>query len=161
MAANASALVLMQENEKTFAIGLETTSALIEKQILTPLEELSRLRGDSESPGIDSGTTDDKESESQLWQASQLNNVRIMDYARTPTFPIRPNKKQNAALGLLVGIFLGGGSRKWSQKTCYLIISPLRSGALSCLFRATFPLRKKPSPLNFSSFAMMMGKIMK
>jgi len=109
VAANASALVLMQENERTFAIGLETASELIEKQILTPLEELSRIRGGSESPGIDSGTTDDKEPESQLWQASQLNNVRIMDYARTPTFPIRPKKKQNAALGLLVGIFLGGG----------------------------------------------------
>ncbi len=109
VAANAAALVLMQENEKTFAIGLETASALIEKQILTPLEELSRLRGDSESRGIDSGTANDKDPESQLWQASQLNNVRIMDYARTPGSPIRPNKKQNAALGLLVGIFLGGG----------------------------------------------------
>ena len=109
VAANASALVLMQENEKTFAIGLETASELIEKQILGPLEELDRLRGGSESPGIGSGTTDDEESKSQLWQASQLNNVRIMDYARTPTFPIRPKKKQNAALGLLVGIFLGGG----------------------------------------------------
>ncbi len=109
VAANASAQVLMQENQRTFAIGLETASELMEKQILSPLEELSKLRGDSESPVIDSGTTDDKEPESQLWQASQLNNVRIMDYARTPTFPIRPNKKQNAALGLLVGIFLGGG----------------------------------------------------
>ncbi len=109
VAADASALVLMQENERTFAIGLETASELIEKQILGPLEELDRIRGGSESPGIDSGTTDDKEPESQLWQASQLNNVRIMDYARTPTFPIRPKKKQNAALGLLVGIFLGGG----------------------------------------------------
>jgi len=109
VAANASALILMQENERTFAIGLETASELIEKQILSPLEELSRIRGDSESPVIDSGTTDNKEPESQLWQASQLNNVRIMDYARTPGFPIRPNKKQNAALGLLVGIFLGGG----------------------------------------------------
>ncbi len=105
VAANTSALVLMQENERTFAIGLETASELIEKQIRSPLEELSRLRGGSES----SGTTDDKEPESQLWQASQLNNVRIMDYARTPTSPIKPNKKQNAALGLLVGIFLGGG----------------------------------------------------
>ncbi len=109
VAANASALVLMQENERTFAIGLKTASELIGRQIVTPLEELSRIRGDSESPGIDSGITDNKESESQLWQASQLNNVRIMDYARTPTSPIRPKKKQNAALGLLVGIFLGGG----------------------------------------------------
>lgn len=109
VAANAAAQVIVEENLKMFASGLKTASEAMEKQILTPLEELSRLRGGSESPGIDSGITDDEESESQLWQASQLNNVRIMDYARTPTFPIRPKKKQNAALGLLVGIFLGGG----------------------------------------------------
>lgn len=109
VAANASALVLMQENEKTFAIGLETASELIEKQILSPLEELSRIRGDSESRGIDSGTTENREPGGQLWQASQLNNVRVMDYARAPTFPISPNKRQNAALGMLVGLFLGVG----------------------------------------------------
>lgn len=109
VAANAAAQVIVEENLKMFASGLKTASEAMEKQILGPLEELDRLRGGSESPGIDSGTTDDKDPESQLWQASQLNNVRIMDYARTPTFPIRPKKKQNAALGLLVGIFLGGG----------------------------------------------------
>lgn len=31
-----------------------------------------------------------------------------MDYAKTHTFPIKPRKKQNAALGLLVGLLLGG-----------------------------------------------------
>jgi len=108
VAANAAAQVIVEENLKMFASGLKTASEAMEKQILSPLEELSRLKVGSESSGIDSGTTDNKEPESQLWQASQLNNVRIMDYAKT-SFPIEPRKKQNAALGLLVGIFLGGG----------------------------------------------------
>lgn len=109
VAANASAQVLVEENWKTFASGLKTASELMEKQIQTPLEALDRLRAGPDSPGIDLGPTDDEEPEGQLWQASQLNNVRIMDYATTPTFPIRPRKKQNAALGLLVGVMLGGG----------------------------------------------------
>jgi len=108
IAANATAQVLVEENQKMFANGLETASKLMEEQIQTPLEALDRLKLGSDSPGIDLGPTDDKEPESQLWQAGQLNNVRIMDYAKT-AFPIKPNKKQNAALGLLVGIFLGGG----------------------------------------------------
>ena len=108
VAANAAAQVIVEENLKMFASGLRTASEAMEKQILSPLEELSRLKVGSESSGIDLGSTDDEEPEGQLWQASQLNNVRTMDYAKT-SFPIKPNKKQNAALGLLVGIFLGGG----------------------------------------------------
>jgi len=108
VAANAAAQVIVEENLKMFASGLRTASEAMEKQILSPLEELSRLKAGSESSGIDLGSTDDEEPEGQLWQASQLNNVRIMDYAKT-SFPIKPRKKQNAALGLLVGIFLGGG----------------------------------------------------
>ncbi|GAG18940.1 unnamed protein product, partial [marine sediment metagenome] len=100
--------VIVEENLKMFASGLRTASEAMEKQILSPLEELSRLKAGSESSGIDLGSTDDEEPEGQLWQASQLNNVRVMDYAKT-SFPIKPPKKQNAALGLLVGIFLGGG----------------------------------------------------
>jgi len=108
VAANAAAQVIVEENLKMFASGLRTASEAMEKQILSPLEELARLKAGSESSGIDLGSTDDEEPEGQLWQASQLNNVRIMDYAKT-SFPIKPAKKQNAALGLLVGIFLGGG----------------------------------------------------
>ncbi|KKK82786.1 hypothetical protein LCGC14_2799910, partial [marine sediment metagenome] len=108
VAANAAAQVIVEENLKMFASGLRTASEAMEKQILSPLEELSRLKVGSESSGIDLGSTDDEEPEGQLWQASQLNNVRIMDYAKA-SFPIKPRKRQNAALGLLVGIFLGGG----------------------------------------------------
>lgn len=108
VAANAAAQVIVEENLKMFASGLKTASEAMEKQILSPLEELSRLKVGSESSDVDLGSTDDEESEGQLWQAGQLNNVRTMDYAKT-SFPIKPSKKQNAALGLLVGIFLGGG----------------------------------------------------
>ena len=108
VAANAAAQVIVEENLKMFASGLRTASEAMEKQILSPLEELSRLKVGSESSGIDLGSTDDEEPEGQLWQASQLNNVRIMDYAKA-SFPIKPRKRQNVALGLLVGIFLGGG----------------------------------------------------
>ena len=89
VAANASTQVLVEENQRMFASGLQTASELMQKQIQSPLEALDRLKSGSESPGIDLGPTDDEELESQLWQASQLNNVRIMDYARTPTFPIK------------------------------------------------------------------------
>lgn len=108
IAANATAQVLVEENQKMFASGLETASELMERQIQSPLEALDRLKSGSDSPAMILGPTDDKEPESQLSRAGQLNNVRIMDYAKT-AFPIKPNKKQNAALGLLVGIFLGGG----------------------------------------------------
>lgn len=108
IAVNATAQVLVEENQKMFASGLETASELMERQIQSPLEALDRLKSGSDSPAMILGPTDDKEPESQLWRAGQLNNVRIMDYAKI-AFPIKPNKKQNAALGLLVGIFLGGG----------------------------------------------------
>jgi len=107
VAANAAAQVLVEENQKMFATGLKSASEMMEKQIQTPLEELNKLQLRSESPGAD--TTKDEKPESQLWQAGQLNNVRIMDYAKTPQSPIKPRKKLNAMLGLLVGLMLGGG----------------------------------------------------
>jgi len=108
VAANATAQVLVEENQRMFATGLKTASEMMERQIQTPLEELDRLRVGSKSPDTEVAPPD-KEPEGQLWQAGQLNNVRIMDYAKTPTFPIKPRKKQNAGLGLLVGLLLGGG----------------------------------------------------
>ncbi|MCK4523191.1 polysaccharide biosynthesis tyrosine autokinase, partial [Candidatus Aerophobetes bacterium] len=107
VAANATAQVLVEENQKMFATGLKSASEMMERQIQTPLEELNKLQPRSESPGA--GTTKDEKPESQLWQAAQLNNVRIMDYAKTPRSPIKPRKKLNAMLGLLVGFMLGGG----------------------------------------------------
>ena len=109
VAANATAQVLVEENQKMFAAGLKTASEMMKKHIQTPLEELSKLLPGSELPGKGVGTTKGEKPESQLWQAAQLNNVRIMDYAKTPHSPIKPRKKLNAMLGLLVGFMLGGG----------------------------------------------------
>ena len=109
VAANATAQVLVEENQRMFAAGLKTASEMMKKQIQTPLEELSKLLPGSELPGKGVGTTKGEKPESQLWQAAQLNNVRIMDYAKTPRSPIKPRKKLNAMLGLLVGFMLGGG----------------------------------------------------
>ena len=109
VAANATAQVLVEENQRMFAAGLKTASEMMKKQIQTPLEELSKLQPGSESGGKDTGTPKGEKPESQLWQAAQLNNVRIMDYAKTPHSPIKPRKKLNAMLGLLVGFMLGGG----------------------------------------------------
>ncbi|UCG94458.1 MAG: polysaccharide biosynthesis tyrosine autokinase [Candidatus Aerophobus sp.] len=109
VAANATAQVLVEENQKMFAAGLKTASEMMKKQIQTPLEELSKLLPGSELPGKGVDTTKGETPESQLWQAAQLNNVRIMDYAKTPHSPIKPRKKLNAMLGLLVGFMLGGG----------------------------------------------------
>ncbi len=109
VAANATAQVLVEENQKMFVTGLEKASEMMERQIQVPLEELYRLQPRSESPGKEAAAPKGEEPESQIWQASQLNNIRIMDYARTPGSPIKPRKRQNAMLGLLMGLFLGGG----------------------------------------------------
>jgi len=109
VAANATAQVLVEENQKMFVTGLERASEMMERQIQVPLEELGRLQPRSESPGKEAAATKGEEPESQIWQASQLNNVRIMDYAKTPGYPIKPRKRQNAMLGLFMGLLLGGG----------------------------------------------------
>jgi len=109
VAANAAVQVMVEENQKMFVSGLERASEMMERQIQVPLEELGRFQPGSESPGKETGAPKGEKPESQIWQASQLNNVRIMDYAKTPGYPIKPRKKQNAMLGLLMGLLLGGG----------------------------------------------------
>ncbi|MFQ6066732.1 MAG: polysaccharide biosynthesis tyrosine autokinase [bacterium] len=107
VAANAAADVLVAENWKMFATGLKSASEMMERQIQTPLEELNKLQPSSESKDL--GTTKGEKLGGQLWQAGQLNNVRILDYAKTPGSPVKPRKKRNALLGLLIGLMLGGG----------------------------------------------------
>ena len=109
VAANAAAQVLVEENQKMFATGLKSASEMMERQIQTPLEELNKLQPPSESQDNFVGTAKPEKAEGQLWQAGQLNNVRIMDYAKTPEAPIKPHKRRNAMLGLLIGLLLGGG----------------------------------------------------
>ena len=51
-----------------------------------------------------------KQQEARIAQASTLSNVDIVDPAYTPTVPIKPNKKKNLALGLVLGLMAGVGS---------------------------------------------------
>jgi len=47
--------------------------------------------------------------ETRINEAGQSGNVRILDKAIAPSFPVTPNKKLNLMLGLLIGLGLGIG----------------------------------------------------
>ncbi|HEX9934491.1 MAG TPA: polysaccharide biosynthesis tyrosine autokinase, partial [bacterium] len=51
----------------------------------------------------------EKFEESRIAEASQIGSVRIVDYAEPPRTPIKPNKKVNILLGIMVGLGLGIG----------------------------------------------------
>ncbi len=51
----------------------------------------------------------EKYEEARIKEAGQIGNVRIIDKAVPPEFPIRPKKKLNALLGVFLGLLLGGG----------------------------------------------------
>jgi tyrosine-protein kinase Etk/Wzc len=51
-----------------------------------------------------------KQQETRIAQASTLSNVEIIDPAFTPRTPIKPNKKKNLTLGLVLGLMLGAGA---------------------------------------------------
>lgn len=41
--------------------------------------------------------------------AMHVSNIRVVDRAKTPQIPVKPNRKLNLILGLFVGLFLGTG----------------------------------------------------
>ncbi len=47
--------------------------------------------------------------ETKIQEASQAKNVRILDKAIEPLYPVKPNKKLNLMLGALIGLGLGIG----------------------------------------------------
>jgi len=51
----------------------------------------------------------EKYEETRIKEAGQIGNVRIIDKAVPPEFPIKPKKKLNVLLGALLGLLLGGG----------------------------------------------------
>ncbi len=51
----------------------------------------------------------EKYEESRIAEAGQAGSVRIVDYAEPPQIPIKPKKKMNLVLGVLVGLGLGVG----------------------------------------------------
>jgi tyrosine-protein kinase Etk/Wzc len=50
-----------------------------------------------------------KHEEARIAQASTISNIKIVDPAIQPDKPIKPQKKKNVLLGLLVGLMLGVG----------------------------------------------------
>lgn len=50
-----------------------------------------------------------KQQEAKIAQASTISSADVIDPALTPTEPVKPNKKKNLALGLIVGMMLGIG----------------------------------------------------
>ena len=51
----------------------------------------------------------EKYQESRITEVGQLGNVRIIDSAKPPKYPIKPKKKLNVILAILVGLGLGVG----------------------------------------------------
>ncbi len=51
----------------------------------------------------------EKYQESRITEVGQLGNVRIIDAAKNPKFPVKPKKKLNLLLGVFVGLGLGVG----------------------------------------------------
>jgi uncharacterized protein involved in exopolysaccharide biosynthesis len=45
--------------------------------------------------------------ETNIIQTSDPSNIRIVEPAVTPVFPVSPNKKRSLLLGAVVGLFLG------------------------------------------------------
>lgn len=50
-----------------------------------------------------------KQEEARIAQAATISNIKIVDPAITPESPVKPNKRKNILLGLLVGLMLGVG----------------------------------------------------
>lgn len=51
----------------------------------------------------------EKFQESRITEVGQLGNVRIIDPAKAPKYPVKPKKKLNLMLGIMVGLGLGIG----------------------------------------------------
>ena len=51
----------------------------------------------------------EKREEARISEAESLANIRIIDRARLPMEPVRPNKALNLAIGAMIGLFLGFG----------------------------------------------------
>jgi len=51
----------------------------------------------------------EKYEENRIAEAGQIGSVRIIDYAKPPKDPIKPKKKMNLILGIMVGLGLGVG----------------------------------------------------
>jgi capsular exopolysaccharide synthesis family protein len=51
----------------------------------------------------------EKYEENRIAEAGQIGSVRVVDHAKPPKYPIKPKKKMNLILGIMVGLGLGVG----------------------------------------------------
>jgi len=51
-----------------------------------------------------------KHEEARILKASTISNIKVVDPAITPDLPVKPQKKKNLLLGLLVGLMFGVGA---------------------------------------------------
>lgn len=51
----------------------------------------------------------EKREEARITEAGKIGDVRVIDYADTPFYPIKPNKKKNVLLAIVLGLSFGIG----------------------------------------------------
>ena len=98
-----------QEMEESLASQLE--AALEEESELAKLEtDYGPLKKRMEEARVVYENVRARYGETTLSSQVETNNIRIQDYASMPDKPVRPNKKVNVLVGLVLGIALGVGA---------------------------------------------------
>lgn len=129
--ANKTTEVLIAENREMYSGGVKKASTYVEEQLKLletdmiekreELEELKNLNSSLTSEKITQLENKIKASEdiykmllseyeqAQVVGALELNNIWVVDSAKPPKFPIKPRKKRNTILGLVIGLMFGVG----------------------------------------------------
>ena len=95
-----------RETELRGAIDSQRTQAANQSRKVTELETL-RKEADS-AKGLYEVLLQ-KLNETDIAASIRSNNVSVVDQASAPTFPVRPQKRQSAMAGLLIGLLAGLG----------------------------------------------------
>ncbi len=108
--------LLEKDNEiKAYASQLQTLRSIVtnyEKQLSVLPEKALKLARLERRVKVDQVTymmLTEKLEETRISEAGQKENIRILDYANRPIYPVKPKKKLNILLGILIGLGLGVG----------------------------------------------------
>ena len=71
--------------------------------------QLARLERSVKVDQVTYMMINEKLEETRISEAGQKENIRILDYANRPISPVKPKKKLNLLLGLIIGLGLGVG----------------------------------------------------